>query len=121
MQLMIRVVKPFGYWIEEHKVGEIFSINLRDVNHLIKEGYAELVINNMDNNLPYDEPEIDEPWEAIPVEAVAEAPEVPQRGPREPFWNKDSNCIDCGGKVHYWPPMNRIACDTCENEITEWM
>ncbi|QIW88730.1 hypothetical protein P59_133 [Bacillus phage P59] len=120
MQLMIKVIKPFGYWIEEHKVGEIFSVNLRDVTNLIQEGLAEIVVNNMDNNLPYDEDE-EELFEPVPVEAVKPESKVPQRGPREPFWGSNGTCIDCGGNVDYYGPINTISCDTCTNEITEWM
>jgi hypothetical protein len=144
MHLMIKVVKPFGFYIDEHQVGEEFSVPLGSVEELIKEGVATIVVNNMGNNLPYDEKDY-EPWEQIieaaqPVMPVPEEEEkpltinsvreklgfeplevAPKRKAREPFWNEQSNCIDCGGKVSYWHPMNRIACDTCSNEITEWM
>jgi hypothetical protein len=116
MHLMIKVVKPFGFYIDEHKVGEEFSVPLGSVEELIKEGLATIVVNNMGNNLPYDEKEID-PFEEIPV-VVAEAP---KRKTREMFWDKNGICTDCGGRVEYYGPINTISCDTCTNEITEWM
>jgi hypothetical protein len=40
---------------------------------------------------------------------------------REPFWNENGCCKDCGGTVEYNNALNNISCDTCENEIEEWM
>jgi hypothetical protein len=40
---------------------------------------------------------------------------------REPFWNENGCCKDCGGSVNYNYSLNTISCDTCENEIEEWM
>jgi hypothetical protein len=59
MQLLIRVLKPFGYYAD-HVVGEYFSIPLEHVNELVKAGLAEIVVNNMGNNLAHDEDEPEE-------------------------------------------------------------
>lgn len=54
MNLLIRALKPFGYYIE-HEAGEVFSIPLQHVTELIQEGLIEIVVNNKGNNLDYDE------------------------------------------------------------------
>jgi hypothetical protein len=146
MHLMIKVLKPFGFYIEEHKVGEEFSVPLGSVEELIKDGLATIVVNNMGNNVPYDE-EYTEPWMDIPEEIAAPVPEEedpiltvnrvrsklgkapleivvkesPKRRVGEPFWNRNGMCEDCGGNVDYFGPLNKMACDTCENEIEGWM
>jgi hypothetical protein len=37
-------------------------------------------------------------------------------------WIKDGDyCKDCGGRVEYNFSLNKVYCDTCENEESEWM
>lgn len=36
-------------------------------------------------------------------------------------WAKDGYCKDCGGKAEYIQSLNKLSCDTCENEEGEWM
>jgi hypothetical protein len=71
--LLIRVVKDgFGYW-DEHHVGEVFYMPIRHITDCIQKGYIEIVVNNMGNNLNYDEPE--EGYMTEPKIEVAQAVE----------------------------------------------
>ncbi|WP_273125768.1 hypothetical protein [Bacillus weihaiensis] len=54
MELWVRVLKPFGYYTD-HQKGDELTIPLADVNELIKQDFVELIVNNYNNNLPYDE------------------------------------------------------------------
>lgn len=58
-EIWVKVLKPFGYHIEEHKAGDTLKISLIHINDLIKTGHVEIVANNQGSNLPYDEPEDD--------------------------------------------------------------
>ncbi len=35
--------------------------------------------------------------------------------------SENGKCKDCGGSVDYNNALNKITCDTCENEEPEWM
>jgi len=58
MNILMRALKPFGYH-DDHAVGELVPVKLRDVEEVVKKGYAEIVVNNMGNNLDYNEHQID--------------------------------------------------------------
>jgi hypothetical protein len=70
MKILIEVKKPFGFYAD-HYVGEKFTIPLSELEELIVKGYVSIVVNNMGNNLEYDESENELP-EAIPVFPTAE-------------------------------------------------
>lgn len=55
--ILIKVIKPFTYY-DEHNIGEIFHIEIKDLSELIKYGYVEVVINEngyntTDTEYPY--------------------------------------------------------------------
>lgn len=54
MRIFMRALKPFGYHAD-HTAGEIIPVDLRQVEMLIKNGDAEIVVNNLGNNVDYDE------------------------------------------------------------------
>lgn len=65
MDMLVEVLNEFGYH-DTHKPGEKIRVKLKHLNHLIKEGYVKIVINNIGNNLDYDEDELNiEPFETI--------------------------------------------------------
>lgn len=55
--IWVRTLKQLGYY-DDHGVGETINIPIKQADELIKKGYAEIVVNNQGNNLPYDEPEV---------------------------------------------------------------
>ncbi|QZA69081.1 hypothetical protein 278BB001_137 [Bacillus phage 278BB001] len=52
--IWVEVLKPFGYYIEDHPIGEVMQVDLTHVNDLVKNGYAKIVVNNMGENSPVD-------------------------------------------------------------------
>jgi hypothetical protein len=50
----MRALKPLGYHID-HRVGEVLHVDLKHVETLIKNGDAEIVVNNFGNNVEYDQ------------------------------------------------------------------
>ncbi|UPI12639.1 hypothetical protein [Bacillus phage SBSphiJ4] len=50
----VEVLKPFGYYVEDHPIGEVMQVDVAHVHDLVKEGYAKIVINNMGENNPVD-------------------------------------------------------------------
>lgn len=50
----VEVLKPFGYYVEDHPVGEVMQVDVAHVNDLVKDGYTKIVINNMGENKPVD-------------------------------------------------------------------
>ncbi|UPI11880.1 hypothetical protein [Bacillus phage SBSphiJ6] len=50
----VKVLKPFGYYIEDHPIGELMKVDLIHVNDLVKDGYVKIVVNNMGENNPVD-------------------------------------------------------------------
>lgn len=54
--LIVRVLKPFGYY-DEHEPGETFFIPISEVTELIQKGLIEIAVNNKGNNADYDEPD----------------------------------------------------------------
>ena len=130
MRLLIRALKPFFYH-DDHEVGEVLPASLTEVNKLVKDGYAEIVVNNLGRNSEVDEPPYDpfeDPALTTPVYCTptpAEGYVPPGAEPkysREPFWEKNSvNCKDCGGRVRFSNRLNKIYCSDCPNEIKDWM
>jgi len=43
--ILIRVVKPFFYYAQ-HKSGEVFHIEMKDLSLLLKTDYVEVVLND---------------------------------------------------------------------------
>ncbi|QQO41070.1 hypothetical protein 015DV002_116 [Bacillus phage 015DV002] len=52
--IWIRVLKSFGYYIENHEVGETFKIDTAHVNSLVNRGYVEVIKKK---SIPLAEPE----------------------------------------------------------------
>ena len=121
MKLLMKVIKPFGYY-DNHTEGEKVHIPLKDVNMLIKGGYAEIIVNSdgYNEDREYQEPVV---YQQPPAVSSVELPTPPiARGPRDRFWCRYTGaCLDCGGNVNYNNALNTIYCDTCDNEIPEWM
>jgi hypothetical protein len=75
MNLILRVLKPFGLH-DDHEVGEFVPAPLKEVNKLVRDGYAEIVINNVGNNKLYDEHKIDGEYYPTWVTAKDLEPEI---------------------------------------------
>ena len=88
----IRVIKEFGFY-DEHKPGEEFTIPLRHVNEVVKNGWAEIIVNNLGNNLPYAESL--EPSEPIFEEAVKSVEPVIINIPSVDTWTKTDLLFAC--------------------------
>ena len=92
MSVLIRVLKEFGYY-DEHKPGEEFTIPFTHINELVKNGTVEIVVNNLGNNLPYDESL--EPSEPIFEEAVKTVEPVIINIPGVHTWTKTDLLYTC--------------------------
>ena len=78
-QVWLKVLEPFWYHTEEaHKIGETIPSSITEANKLIKDGKAELCVNNNGANMPIDEPTYHNPLELNPaiLEEIAPAPQV---------------------------------------------
>ena len=54
LRVLVKVLKEFGYY-DLHKPEEKIHVELKHLNYLIKTDYVEIVVNNLGNNLDYDE------------------------------------------------------------------
>jgi hypothetical protein len=67
--LYMRVLKEFGYH-DDHAVGEIIPVELEHVGNLIKEGYAEILVNSQGYNVDFEIPTTEE-FDALFEEMVS--------------------------------------------------
>ncbi|MGV3093633.1 hypothetical protein [Staphylococcus epidermidis] len=41
-QVWVKILRPFGYWVEEHKVGEIFRVSEQSVSYLVDNNLVKI-------------------------------------------------------------------------------
>ncbi|XAG96046.1 hypothetical protein U9I18_000111 [Bacillus phage KKP_4048] len=42
-QVWVKILRPFGYWVEEHKVGEIFRVSEQSVSYLVDNSLVKII------------------------------------------------------------------------------